>query len=102
MTVNNVSDEDTTAPVITSFNLTDGMMVARKQTISVSAADDQGVAQITLIIGGKQVATSESNSLSYNWKTRTRGGARHATHIITVQVTDNAGNMTSKTVTIQI
>ncbi len=102
VTVNNVSDEDTTAPVITSFNLTDGMMVARKQTISVSAADDQGVAQITLIIGGKQVATSESNSLSYNWKTRTRGGARHATHIITVQVTDNAGNMTSKTVTIQI
>jgi len=66
------------------------MKVSHKQTVSVSATNDQDIAQITLIIDGKQMATSGSNSLSYRWRTRTRGGARHAAHTITIQVTDDA------------
>ena len=101
VTVKNTLAEDTTAPVITSFNLTDGMTVSRKQTVSASANDDQGVAQITLIIDGKEVAISQSNSLSYNWDTRGRGRNNHTTHSVTIQVIDDAGNTTSRTVTVQ-
>ncbi len=100
VTVNNTVIEDTTAPVITSFNLTDGMKVSRKQTVNVSANDDQSVAQITLIIDGKEAAVSNSSSLSYNWNTRPRGKKRNTTHIVTVQVSDTAGNSSSKTVTV--
>lgn len=99
--IKNTVIEDTTAPVITNFNLTDGMKVSRKQTVSVSATDNQGIAQITLTIDGNIMATSGSNSLSYNWNTRAKGGQRNATYSVTVQVTDDAGNTTSKTATVQ-
>ena len=66
VTIKNTVIDDTIAPIITYLNLTDGMKVSRKQTINVSATNDQGIAQITLIIDGKQMAASGSNSLSYS------------------------------------
>ena len=100
VTINNTPIEDTTDPVITGFNLTDGMKVARKQTVSVSATDDQGVAEIVLTIDGKVVAVSNSSALSYNWNTRPRGKNRNTTHTVTVQASDAAGNNASQTVTV--
>jgi subtilisin family serine protease len=100
VTVNNTPAEDTTAPVITGFNLTDGMKVRRRQTVSVSATDDQDVAQIILTIDGNEIAVSNSSSLSYKWNTRPRGTPRNTTFAVTVQVSDQAGNVTSKTVNV--
>lgn len=88
---------DATAPVISSFNLTDGMTVSAKQTIKVSATDNQSVAKISLLIDGKEVAVAYGGSLSYSWNTRKL--ARGA-HTVTVRITDAAGNVTTKTVTV--
>lgn len=89
---------DSTAPAISSFNLTDGMTISpTKQTISVSATDNQGIAKISLVIDGREVAVTYGSSLSYSWNTRRL--ARGA-HTVTVRITDNAGNVTSKTVTV--
>lgn len=88
---------DATVPVISSFNLTDGMTVSAKQTIKVSATDNQSVAKISLLIDGKEVAVAYGGSLSYSWNTRKL--ARGA-HTVTVRITDAAGNVTTKTVTV--
>jgi thermitase len=88
---------DSTAPTIGSFSLTDGMTVSSRQTIKVSASDNQSVASISLVIDGKEVAIAYGSSLSYNWNTRKI--ARGA-HTVTARVTDNSGNVSSKTVTV--
>jgi len=88
---------DSSAPTIGSFNLTGGMMVSASQAINVSATDNQSVAKISLMIDGKEVAVAYGGSLSYNWNTRKL--ARGA-HTVAVRVTDNSGNVTSKTVTV--
>lgn len=89
---------DSAAPSIGSFNLTDGMSLSGgKQTIKVSATDNQSVAKISLVIDGKEVAVAYGNALSYNWNTRkvTRGA-----HTVTVRVADNTGNVTPRSVTV--
>lgn len=89
---------DTTAPAISSFNLTDGMTISpSKQAVSVSATDNQGVAKISLVIDGKEVAVAYGSSLNYSWNTRKLA---KGTHSVSVRVTDNAGNVTSRTVTV--
>jgi subtilisin family serine protease len=89
---------DSTAPTVSSFNLTDGMTVSpTRQTVSVSATDNQGVSKIALVIDGKEVAVSYGSSLSYSWNTRKLAKGAHT---VTVRITDNAGNVTSKTVTV--
>lgn len=88
---------DSTAPTIASFSLTDGMKVSGKEVVKVSASDNQKVAKISLVIDGKEVATAFGGSLSYNWNTNKL--ARGA-HTVTVRVTDNSGNVTTKTVTV--
>jgi thermitase len=89
---------DSTAPTVTRFNLTAGMTISStRQTVSVSATDNQSVAKISLVIDGKEVAVAYGGSLSYTWNTRKLAKGAHT---VTVRVTDNAGNVTSKTVTV--
>ena len=88
---------DATPPVVSSFNLTDGMTVSAKQTIKVSATDNQSVAKISLVIDGKEVALAYGGSLSYTWNTRKLAKGAHT---VTVRITDNSGNVTTKTVTV--
>ena len=89
---------DTTAPTISSFSLTDGMTISpTKQAISVSATDNQSVAKISLVIDGKEVAVAYGGSLSYSWSTRKLAKGAHT---VAAYVTDNSGNVTSKTVTV--
>ena len=96
-TVSVTIGSDTVAPVISSFNLVDGMTVSNKQSVNVTATDNQTVAKIVLSIDGKQVAVAYGSSLSYSWNTRnTAKGA----HIATVQAYDAANNTASKTVTV--
>lgn len=89
---------DTSAPTIGSFNLSDGMTVSSdKQTIKVSASDNQGVARISLSIDGKEVAVVYGSTLSYNWNTRK---VAKGAHTVTVSITDISGNVTTRTVTV--
>jgi hypothetical protein len=89
---------DSIAPTIGSFNLTDGMTISpTRQTISVSTTDNQSVAKISLVIDGKEVSVAYGSSLSYNWNTRK---VSMGAHTVTVRVSDNSGNVTSKTVTV--
>ena len=90
---------DATPPVISQFTLVDGMTISpAKQAIKVTASDNVGVARIVLVIDGKQAAaTTGSPSLSYNWGTRKLSlGA----HTVSVRVTDAAGNLATRTVTV--
>ncbi len=96
-TVSVTIGSDTIAPVINSFNLTDGMTVSSKQAIKVTATDNQSVAKIVLNIDGKQITTASGSSLSYNWNTRNIAKGAHS---VTVQAYDAANNTTGKTVTI--
>lgn len=96
-TVSVTIGSDTVAPVISSFNLVDGMAVSNKQTVQVTATDNQSVAKIVLNIDGKQVAVAYGNSLSYSWNTR---NIANGAHIATVQAYDAANNTISKTVTV--
>lgn len=96
-TVSVTIGSDTIAPVISNFNLADGMTVSNKQTVKITATDDQSVAKIVLSIDGKQVAVAYGNSLSYNWNTRNIAKGAHSA---TVQAYDAANNTTSKTVTV--
>lgn len=89
---------DSIAPTIGSFSLTDGMTISpSKQAVSVSATDNQGIAKISLVIDGKEVALAYGGTLSYNWNTRKLAKGAHT---VTVRVTDNSGNVTSRTVTV--
>jgi len=89
---------DSTAPTISSLNLTDGMTISpSKQTISVTATDNQSVAKISLVIDGKEVAVAYGGSLNYSWNTRKLAKGAHT---VTVRITDNSGNVTSRTVTV--
>lgn len=88
---------DTIAPVISSFNLADGLKVSARQSVSASATDNQKVAGISLTIDGKEVAVAYGSSISYSWNTRrlVKGA-----HTVTVRAWDAAGNTASKSATV--
>ena len=87
---------DITAPVISSFNLTEGMKVSRtSQAILASATDNKTVAKISLTIDGKEVAVANGSSLSYTWNTRKVTSGAHS---VTVRAWDATANTVSKTV----
>lgn len=89
---------DSTAPTISKLNVTDNMRVSRnRQSIKISATDNQSVAKISLSIDGKEVAVAYGGSLSYNWNT---SSVASGSHQISVRVTDNSGNVTTKTVSV--
>lgn len=89
---------DIIPPVISSFNLTDGMMLSpRTQHVSVTATDTQKVVKISLLVDGKEVAISYGSTLSYSWNTRKLSKGPHT---VTVRAYDAAGNSVSKTVTV--
>lgn len=94
---------DTVAPVISSFNLTDGMKMANPQVISATATDNQSVAKMSLTINGKEVAVAYGSSISYSLSSSRTSGSRKTqstSYSISVRATDKAGNTTSKSATI--
>lgn len=105
---------DNILPIVSITNPADGSTVSGTVPISVAAADNQGVAKITLMIDGQEVAVSYSSSLSYSWgATPTSGGkgggkgggwkkksASASTSTITAHAEDAAGNSASATVTV--
>jgi hypothetical protein len=88
---------DTIVPVISSFNLTNGLKVSARQSVSASATDNQKVAKISLTIDGKEVAVAYGSSISYSWNTRR---LVKGSHTVTVRAWDAAGNTASKSATV--
>lgn len=96
-----ISDgKDTIPPEITSFNLTDGMKLSQIQRISAVATDNESVARMRLYINGRMVFVSEGNSLTVDWRTRSRRSRSSITYIVTIEAVDEADNTTRKTVTV--
>jgi hypothetical protein len=62
---------DTIAPKVTMISPVGGAVVSGNIAISVSATDNTKVAQISLLIDGKQVAVSYGSQLSYAWSATT-------------------------------
>jgi hypothetical protein len=89
---------DTTSPTITSSNLTDGMKLSIiKQSINISATDNQSISKISLSLDGKEIALTYGSTMNYSLSTRK---ITSGTHTLTVRVTDNSGNVTSRTYTV--
>ncbi|MEQ1662837.1 MAG: S8 family serine peptidase [Thiobacillus sp.] len=104
---------DTIAPVISSFNLTEGMKMSNPQAISASATDNQSVAKMSLTINGKEMAIAYGSSISYTLSTSTRTNRNRSriskssttttaptSYSIVVKATDKAGNTASKSATV--
>ena len=90
--------DDTTVPVISGFNLTNGMILSgTRQAVSASATDNRAVAKISLTIDGKEVSVTYGSSVSYNWNTRKVSSGAHS---VMVRAWDAAGNTVSQTATV--
>jgi hypothetical protein len=86
-----VAAPDTTAPALAILSPTAGATVKKGSTvtISVSASDNIGIAQIDYFVDGSLVCTGSSTDCA--WKTPARKG----TFQIEVRASDAAGNTTS-------
>lgn len=89
---------DTSAPVATISNPSDGSKVNGFVTIGASATDNVGVAQMRLYIDGSLVASANGASLSYRWNAKQ---AASGTHTITTEADDAAGNKGSKVIQVK-
>jgi Big-like domain-containing protein len=97
---------------VTISSPANGAVVSGSVAISVSASDNKKVAQISLLIDGKQVALSYSAALSYTWSLSTTTTSRKnkrsttlasgSTHTIQAIATDPAGNKGSGSVTVTV
>jgi thermitase len=84
--------------VITSLSPSAGAKLkSPKDTVSASASDNQRVAKMSLVIDGKEVATTTGSSISYSWNTRRVSSGAHT---ITVRAWDAAGNPVSQSATV--
>ncbi|MBA2483876.1 MAG: S8 family serine peptidase [Nitrosomonas sp.] len=92
--------KDTTPPEITSFNLSDGMRLNQIQRISAVATDNETVVKMRLFINGRMVFESEGNTLTVDWRTRSRRSRSSVTYFVTIEAVDQADNTTRKTVTV--
>lgn len=89
---------DATYPTLSSTNLTDGMMLSpQRQSINISATDNQSISKISLVVDGKEVAVTYGSTMNYTLNTRKLASGNHT---ITVRITDNSGNVTSRTYTV--
>ena len=91
---------DTSAPVVSITNPTDGSTVPSGNVkVSVSASDNSGAAAVkqALYIGGKLVASATGASLSYTWNTRKLAKGSYSIQAV---AQDAAGNTASRTVTV--
>ena len=88
---------DTTPPVVTVSNPTNGSTVSGNVSISAVASDNAGSAGIkqTLYINGELKASATGGSLSYNWNTRK---VAKGSYTITATGIDAAGNKTSTSI----
>lgn len=87
-----VPKADSTGPVIDTFNITSGQVIAASITITATAHDvESSMAYMELFIDGTLISTQGGGSLSYFWNTV---AATDGNHTIKIKATDSKGNPT--------
>jgi Tfp pilus assembly protein PilW len=95
----NISN-DKLAPTVSILSPSSGSTVSGTVTVSVSAMDDQKVANVTLSIDGKQVAVSYGTSLKYSWNVPRPKGKQSSASTLTARAEDASGNAASASVSV--
>lgn len=81
-------------------NISDGAIVEGIVAVNVTAQDDYfGVSGMSLDIDGYEVATSESEQLTYVWNTMLYSDGQHT---LRIEAADNAENTASTTITVEV
>lgn len=88
-TTGNTAASDVIAPMVNISNPVNGSKVSGLVAVSVSAKDNVAVAKVQIYIDAKLVASTTSNSLSYNWNAKK---ALAGSHSIKSIATDTSGN----------
>jgi thermitase len=89
------SGPDTTPPIVTIKNPSNGNKVNGMVTISASATDNVAVSSLSLYLDGTMVSTGNSSPVSYKWAAQR---AASGTHTITAVATDTSGNQATTTI----
>ncbi|RKI71748.1 glycosyl hydrolase [Corallococcus sp. AB049A] len=87
---------DTTAPVVTASSSSTSVTAAGSITISGSATDNVGVTKIEILENGTLVATASSYTRGFS------GSGQNGTYTYTVKAYDAAGNVGTKTVSVEV
>jgi len=91
---------DSTPPLVSIINLTDGDTVSGTVGILVNASDDTSVIGLSLFIDGSLECSSvDTSSLSCNWNTRK---ASDGSHTIKATATDAAGNSSATSISVTL
>jgi hypothetical protein len=86
---------DTTLPTVSITSPLAGATVYGTTTVSVTAADNVGVAGVSLMLDGVMVMTEDTVSpYSFEWNTV---GVTNGTHLLAAKARDAAGNMATST-----
>jgi hypothetical protein len=91
---------DTIAPTVTIQNPAAGSTVSGTVAVSVAATDNQKVSKIILTIDGKEVANSYGSTLAYSWAVPRPKGKQAASSTISARAEDAAGNIGTRSVTV--
>ncbi len=90
VTVDNIIDPpDTIAPTVSIVNPRHGDTVSRTVSISLGAADNVGVTQLSCYVDGRLVGTGNGEQLNCSWNTRKEAAG---THTLSAMAMDAAGN----------
>ena len=90
---------DTTAPTVSISSPAAGVTVSGTATVSASASDNVGVANVALFVDGTLYATDTTSPYSFAWNT---SQASNGSHTLLVVGTDAAGNAGSTTRTVMV
>ncbi len=92
---------DTTNPTVSITNPTAGATVSDNISVSVSASDTSGIANVTLLIDGTAVGSPDTTApYSFSWNS---ASVANGSHTISARATDTAGNLgTAPVVTVTV
>jgi hypothetical protein len=90
---------DYVVPTVTLISPTEGAVLAGTVAIGITAADNTGIGDTTILIDGVEVALAADASGAFPWNTRT---VANGPHEVTVVVSDEAGNQASVQVVVQV
>jgi parallel beta-helix repeat protein len=95
----NVANSDTTAPSISFASPASGATVSGTAALSVSAADNIGVAGVQYTVDGAAITDTTVAPYSCSWNT---ANAANGTHTLTATARDAAGNRRSASITVTV
>ncbi|MBI2933691.1 MAG: S8 family serine peptidase [Planctomycetes bacterium] len=90
---------DMTGPTMSFLSPLNGQAVSRRVTVSVSASDPSGVAQVDFYVNGVLKATDMSASWSWSWNTRPYRGQ---TVTLSARGIDSLGNATTVSILVTV